>query len=122
MPRSDDVSRVDQSGWVISSRLIVGTPEKLVTPSRSISSSARPGFHLYVSTILPPVSVHGWSRQLHAVTWNSGVGAMYTAGSGDGRGSFGAGTSPAAIAFASAAPVASAQNTRWKMFVTEPRW
>ena len=65
-----------QSGWLMSSRLIVGTPEKLVTPSRSISSSARAAFHLYVNTIVPPVSVQGCSRQLHAVTWNSGVGAM----------------------------------------------
>ena len=46
MPASVDVSRVDQSGCINISRLIVGTPEKLVTPSRSISSSARPASHL----------------------------------------------------------------------------
>src|SRR5918993_6022697 len=114
MPRSDDVSRVSQSGWAMSSRFIVGTPEKLVTPSRSISSSARAGFHLYVRTILPPVSVHGCRRQLQAVTWNSGVGAMYTAISGAGRGSAGAATSPAAIALGSADAVGKAQNNRWK--------
>ena len=40
------MSRVAQSGWASSSRLIVGTPEKFVTPSRSISSSALAGSHL----------------------------------------------------------------------------
>ena len=71
-----------QSGWSSSSRLIVGTPEKLVTRSRSISSSARPASHLRMNTIAPPTSVHGCSRQLLAVTWNSGVGAMNTGGVG----------------------------------------
>ncbi len=78
MPTTVEVSRVDQSGCISISRLIVGTPEKLVTPSRSISSSARPASHLYMNTIRAPEMVAGWSRQLLAVTWNSGVGAMNT--------------------------------------------
>ena len=64
----------------------------------------------------------GCSRQLQAVTWNSGVGAMNTGCAGAAGGSAGAGTSPAAIALASAAPIAIAQNTRWMMLCTEPRW
>ncbi len=116
------MSRRSQSGWASSSRLIVGTPEKLVTRSRSISSSARSGFHLYVSTMRPPVSVAGCSRQLHAVTWNSGVGAMNTGCSGGAGTDVGAGMSPAAIALASAAAVVIAQNIRCMMLCTEPRW
>ena len=105
MPRSDDVSRLAQSGW-------------------AISSSARPASHLYVKTILPPVSVHGCRRQLQAVTWNNGVGAMNTAwaGSGGAAPGSGAGRSPAAIALASARAVAMAQNARCMMFVIDPRW
>ncbi len=70
----------------------------------------------------PPASVAGCSRQLHAVTWNSGVGAMNTGGAGAAGGADGAGTSPAATALASAAPTAIVQNTRCMMLCTDPRW
>ena len=96
------MSRVAQSGCDSSSRLIVGTPLKLVTPSRSISSSALPGSHLRVNTTRPPASVAGWRMQLHAVTWNSGVGAISTIWLG------GAGAAPDAGSRASGDALASA--------------
>src|SRR5690606_16763242 len=127
-PPSDfrvDVSRLAQSGWFNISRLIDGTPEKLVAPSRSISSRARPGSHLYMNTTVPPAIVHGWRTQLHDVTWNSGVGAMNTGAAGagaSGSGAGGAGSSPAATALPSAVAVTSVQKIRFKMLCTEPRW
>ncbi len=60
--------------------------------------------------------------QLHAVTWNSGVGAMNTCWAGGAVGADGAGRSPAAIALASAFAVANVQNTRSSTLWTEPRW
>ena len=68
-----DVSYWSSSGWASSSRVIVGTPLKLVTRSRSIARSASPASHLYISTSLPPLAVIACAEQLFAVTWNSGV-------------------------------------------------
>jgi hypothetical protein len=57
--------------------------------------------------------------QLHAVTWKNGVGAMNDVGmSGFGGGT---GMSPAAIAFASAKPVAPVIAAMFKILETEPR-
>ena len=120
MPTRDDVSRVDQSGCMRSSRLIDGTPEKFVILSRSMSSRARPGSHLYVITTFPPTSVAGCNKQLHAVTWNSGVGAI-NAGEYATAGAGAAVTSPRATAFCSAAVVMAPIAAMLKMLATEPR-
>ena len=70
-----------------------------------------------------PVRVAGCSRQLQAVTWNSGVGAMYTFCAGGGvLGAAGGSTSPAATALPSATAVAVPMNTRFIRLCTEPRW
>ena len=106
MPTIVLTSRVAQSGCMSSSRPMVGTPEKLVTRSRSISSMARPGSHLYMRTMVAPLAVAGCSTQLQAVTWNSGVGAMNTGGFGVAAGPVGVGRSPAAMALASALAMA----------------
>ena len=118
------MSRVCQSACINSSRLIVGTPEKFVTRSRSINSSARVGSHLYVNTIEPPTNVQGCRMQLLAVTWNSGVGAMNTGGVGTTAGSTvgGAGRSPAATAFASASRFTCVMKAMFMMLWTDPRW
>ena len=121
MPANVDVSRVDQSGCISISRLIVGTPEKLVTPSRSINSSARPASHLYVSTMREPEIVAGCRMQLFAVTWNNGVGAMNTFWRGlPSASSAGAGAGLPALAAAS--PAAPVMNIRCIRLCTEPRW
>ena len=120
-----DVSRCAQSGWSRSSRLIVGTPDTLVTRSRSISSSARPASHLRMNTIAPPTSVHGWRMQLLAVTWNIGVGARNTNGVGSvvpAAGAGGAGRSPAATAFASASCDTLVMKAMFMTLCTDPRW
>src|SRR3954452_15792196 len=97
------VSRVAQSGCESSSRLIVGTPEKLVTRSRSMSSNARAGSQRRVNTTVAPMRVAGCRMQLHAVTWNRGVGAIITTWPGVAAAAGVGSMSPAAIAFASAA-------------------
>jgi hypothetical protein len=73
-----------------------------------------------VNTIAPPTTVVGCSRQLQAVTWNSGVGAMNTGGRASGT-EVGASTSPAAMALASAAPVTAVQKTMFRMLWIDPR-
>ncbi len=100
---------------------MVGTPEKLVTRSRSISSSARPASHLCIRTILPPTSVHGWSRQLLAVTWNNGVGAMNTGREPGSPVGVAASSSPASTALASAIAETMFMNARFNTLCTDPR-
>ena len=50
----------------------VGTPTKFVTRSRSISSRARSGSHLYIITSSKPPLTHDSSTDTHPVTWKSG--------------------------------------------------
>ena len=66
----------------------------------------------------PPPSVAGCSRQLLAVTWNSGVGAMMTGGDGGVAGVAGAWPD----AFTAARPEHAAQKPRCMMLVMHPRW
>jgi len=60
--------------------------------------------------------------QLHAVTWNSGVGAIITTCAGVAAAGGVALISPAAMAFASAADNAVVMYARLKMLWIEPRW
>src|SRR5215204_6465255 len=48
------MSRLTRLGDSSTSHTIEGTPPKVVTRSRSISSRARSGSHLYMITIFPP--------------------------------------------------------------------
>ncbi len=98
---------------------MVGTPVKVATCSRSISSRARPGSHLCISTSLAPRNVSGCSTQLLAVTWNSGVGTI-----ADGGTSFGGSisTAPDSATAAAAAPAAALANAMCIRLCTEPRW
>ena len=75
---------------------------------------------MYVKTIFAPTAVAGCSRQLHAVTWNSGVGAMNTMGRGVGA-TVGAGISPAAIPFCSASETVADIALRFMMLLIDPR-
>ena len=54
----------------------VGTPTKMVTRSRSISSSARAGSHLYIITSLLPPSAEPGITGTSPVTWKSGTTRM----------------------------------------------
>ena len=54
----------------------VGTPTKVVTRSRSISSRARSGDHLYIITSLLPPSVAPSMTGTSPVTWKSGTMRM----------------------------------------------
>ena len=63
---------------------MVGTPTKLVMRSRSISSSARSGPHLYMSTSFAPASQQLSMTATQPVTWNSGTIRMNAVGNGCG--------------------------------------
>src|SRR3954466_14968617 len=68
-----DVSKSAKRGDSSRSQLWVGTPTKLVTPSRSISSSARSGSQRYMITSFSPLAKHDIITGTHPVTWNSGT-------------------------------------------------
>ncbi len=55
---------------------MVGTPTKVVTRSRSISSRARSGSHLYIITSFAPDAVEPSMTGMSPVTWNSGTMRM----------------------------------------------
>ena len=78
------MSRVAKSGDSSRSQDMVGTPTKVVTRSRSISSSARSGFHLYIITSLLPPSERAEHHRHQPVTWNSGTTRMKEVGYGFG--------------------------------------
>jgi hypothetical protein len=59
---------------------MVGTPTKFVMRSRSISSSARSGLHLYMSTSLAPASHELSITATQPVTWKSGTIRMNEVG------------------------------------------
>ena len=59
---------------------MVGTPMKLVTFSRSISSRARPASHLRIMTSFEPPSTEPSITGTHPVTWNSGTTRMKVVG------------------------------------------
>ena len=56
--------------------VIVGTPTNCVTRSRSISSRARSGVHLYIITSLKPFVKHESMTGTSPVTWKSGSARM----------------------------------------------
>ena len=74
------MSRLAKSGDSSRSHDIVGTPTKMVTRSRSISSSARSGFHLYIITSLLPAAKELSITGMQPVTWNSGTTRMNDVG------------------------------------------
>ena len=78
-----DVSKSANRGDSSRSQLCVGTPTKLVTRSRSISSSARSGSHLYIITSFRPLAKHDSITGTQPVTWNSGTIRMNTGGPAD---------------------------------------
>src|SRR4051812_39668592 len=89
-----EVSRLAKSGDSSRSQDIVGTPTNVVTFSRSISSRARSGFHLYIITNFVPLAKQLSMTGMHPVTWKSGTTRMKAGGLGDdgaGAGSPGAG-------------------------------
>ena len=59
---------------------MVGTPTNWVMRSRSISSRARSGFHLYIRTSLVPAATALSMTATHPVTWNSGTTRMNEVG------------------------------------------
>ncbi len=63
---------------------MVGTPTNWVMCSRSISSRARSGFHLYMSTSLVPAATAFSMTATQPVTWNSGTTRMNEVGQGAG--------------------------------------
>ena len=74
-----------------------------------------------MNTIVPPTSVHGCSRQLFAVTWKSGVGAMNTGGVGGSGGRVGRRALAGGAALASASATTCAMNAMFSTLCTEPR-
>jgi hypothetical protein len=94
-----EVSNSPNRGDCSRSQLWVGTPTKLVTRSRSISSSARSGSHLYMMTSFSPVAKQDSITGTAPVTWNSG-----TIRTNDGR--------LAGAAASSSAPASGARRRR----------
>ena len=76
------VSRCAKSGHSSRSQDCVGTPTKLVTCSRSISSSARAGSHLYIITSLQPAAKQESITGTQPVTWKSGTTSTKLVGQG----------------------------------------
>ena len=75
------VVRPRSAGDASRSQLWVGTPTKFVTRSRSMSSSARSGSHLYMITSFSPLDRHDSITGTHPVTWKSGTTRMNVSGS-----------------------------------------
>ena len=75
-----DVSNSAKRGDCSMSQLWVGTPTKFVTRSRSISSSARSGSHLYMITSFRPLAKQPSITGIEPVTWNSGTIRMNDGG------------------------------------------
>src|SRR3954466_16257472 len=72
-----DVSRLAKSGESSTCHTIDGTPPKLVTSSRSMSSRARSGSHLYMITSLPPKAVLATSTEWQPEAWKNGTESKY---------------------------------------------
>src|SRR5579884_920377 len=75
-----EVSNSEKRGDSSRSQLWVGTPTKLVTFSRSMSSRARSGSHLYIITSFTPAEKHDSITATEPVTWNRGTIRMKVAG------------------------------------------
>src|SRR3954451_17612024 len=73
MPRRLEVSNSGNLGELTRSQLWVGTPTKLVTRSRSISSSALSAFQRYIITSFALDTTQLRSTGTEPVTWNSGT-------------------------------------------------
>ena len=78
-PPPETAIRLRRSRWFSDgdcsiSQVIVGTPLKDVTRSRSISSRPCSGFHLYIITILRPTPKDASRPAWLPLTWNSGRG------------------------------------------------
>ena len=73
MDRTEEVSRLANSGESITCMTMVGTPPKMVIRSRSISSRARSGSKWCIITSLPPAAVLETSTAWHPVAWKSGT-------------------------------------------------
>ena len=67
------MSRVSKSGCSSTCHTMAGTPPKVVTRSRSISSSARPASHLCMITIFPPKARLATRTEWQPVAWKNGT-------------------------------------------------
>ena len=85
-PRRLDVSKSPKRGELTRSQLCVGTPMKVVTRSRSISSSAFSAFQRYIITSFDLETMQLSSTGTQPVTWNSGTIRMNASGPGSGAG------------------------------------
>src|SRR5690606_14565495 len=68
-----EVSYFSKSGCSSMSHDMVGTPTNWVTRSRSMSSRARPGSHLYMMTSFEPDTNEPIITGTAPVTWKSGT-------------------------------------------------
>ena len=66
-----------KSGESSTCHTMAGTPPKLVTLSRSMSSRARSGSHLCIMTSLPPAAVLATRTEWQPVAWKSGTLRRY---------------------------------------------
>ena len=73
MERTLEMSLLARLGDSSTSHTIEGTPPKVVTRSRSISSRARSGSHLYMITIFPPKARLATRIEWHPVAWKNGT-------------------------------------------------
>src|SRR4051812_41648232 len=82
MPWIDEVSRFSKWGDCSTCHTIDGTPPKLVMRSRSMSSRARSGSHLYINTSLLPADVAPCSVEWQPVAWKNGTDSSCAACAG----------------------------------------
>jgi hypothetical protein len=73
MARTDERSRVANDGDSSTCHTIAGTPPKVVTRSRSISSRARSGSQRCMITIFPPAARLATRIEWHPVAWKNGT-------------------------------------------------
>src|SRR4051794_10208099 len=106
MPASDGSSRPWAAAVSSSWNTVVGTPATVVTPSRSTSSTASTGSHLYMRTTLPPAAVNGRRNDWSPPTWKNGNVSRVVGGGA-------AGPSPAARAPRYTTFMRKAPKFRW---------
>src|SRR5688500_1463095 len=86
---TEEMSRVAKLGDWSTCQTMAGTPPKLVMRSRSMSSRARSGSHLYMITSLPPEARLATRTEWQPVAWKKGTDRRY-AGWSDGAAAAGA--------------------------------
>ncbi len=96
---------------------MAGTPPKVVTPSRSMSSSARLGSQRCIMTSLPPASTLLTRMEWQPVAWNRGTDSSMTLGP-----SAAALPAPSEDAAAACRPARMATKNRLMGLVQMLRW